>query len=173
MVKDVFSKYELEGLYIKQSHPHKKHVFYMKEKPFILYLLKSENHQWMVSSKFGDSLQSDSSYMYQDMAENTIPDQKAPWKVKVARVFKTVPDISFTPSDANGNQQLVIILSVSFVVCISILFAVFITVYLKKKKKCVEEPVLDDNMYYGDEGDDYTYGETRVTDTNDYYYDDD
>jgi hypothetical protein len=28
-------------------------------------------------------------------------------------------------------------------------------------------------LYYGDEGDDYTYGETRVTDTNDYYYDDD
>ena len=30
----------------------------------------------------------------------------------------------------------------------------------------------DDNMYYGNEGDYYTYEETRVTDTNDYYDDD-
>ena len=48
-----------------------------------------------------------------------------------------------------------------------------LVVYLKRKRKSAEEPVVDDYMYYGDEGDDYTYGETRVTDSNDYYDDDD
>ena len=54
---------------------------------------------------------------------------------------------------------------------IAFLVLPILVVYLKRKQKPAEEPVVDDNMYYGHEGDDYTYGETRVTDTNDYYDD--
>ena len=38
-----------------------------------------------------------------------------------------------------------------------------------KRRAYVEEPTIDDNMYYNNPGDDYEYGTTAFTDNNDYY----
>ena len=39
----------------------------------------------------------------------------------------------------------------------------------KLKKKKIEEPEIDENMYYGEDDEDYDEQDNRVTDNNDYY----
>ena len=47
-------------------------------------------------------------------------------------------------------------------------FMVIIFVLWKRVKKDEEEPGIDDNMYYGDDYDDYDEN-NNIVDTNDYY----
>ena len=122
----------------------------------------------MVSSYLTDAALS--AYMYQKKTSDPIPDKHDHWNIKIGRSFRSVLDISLTPNKAKEvGGEIVLILSISVPVTLALIVALIVC--LKRKSKLADDPVVDDNMYYGNAGVDYTYGETRVTDTNDYYED--
>jgi hypothetical protein len=91
---------------------------------------------------------------------------------KIKGSFGVVKDISLSvvhveTGESGDNTGLIVFVSVT--VGLIFLAIVAVVVYLKRKMKPAEVPVVDDNMYYGNPGEDYVYGSTRVTDTNDYY----
>jgi hypothetical protein len=56
------------------------------------------------------------------------------------RQHKPGMDISLTPSDANGNEQLALVFPITYVVCIAFLVVAFVTVYMEKKGKDCRRP---------------------------------
>ena len=73
--------------------------------------------------------------MNQEMASNTSPDQNVDCQVKVQGAYRSLPYISLTPS----NQEPWEILSISFVVFISVLVAAVAIVYVKEGTACRRE----------------------------------
>ena len=66
------------------------------------------------------------------------------------------------------DAKLVIAISIPLSV-ILVLAAIAVSVLIIRKRKTEKEPTVDDNFYYGDEGNMESISDHSVVDNNDYY----
>ena len=120
-------------------------MYYLKEKPTLLYIVKSIKGQWVVTPYLQDI--ENSKLMYQEVTKDPVPAQDAAWSIKIGNSVRSVPDISLTRTQAKEGIDLALILFLSVSVLVSLAMIVVSVVCFKKKKVSVEEPTVDMNMY--------------------------
>jgi hypothetical protein len=111
-----------------------------------------EDHCWILENTLngGVDLQS-----WSDPPEYDLWVQmKTRWEGWKVRKQQNSVDISITPTESDGtDKETVLIMAITIPVSMTLILAlILVIVKLVRKGRVVEEPKIDDNFYYGDDG---------------------